>query len=214
MFKSTVSAGRTYGAITIRKDIATADADGFLTQVAGQKAIQLQQEVHNAGALSTSRSTGFSTLKGANTRNSKRTFLLTGLSLETTVEDVLNSISENPDATLYQVMSVHPILTDGQQKRVDAGPVAGTTYKSLDDYANQQALRESAAPHKLILTEEGEVQYRAIYLDESGREDEDERDTAMSFVSAALQAEVAAMLPAPALNVAAPAAPVAAPVTI
>jgi hypothetical protein len=109
-----------------------------------------------------------------------------------TKEQVIAAIGGKPDSVIYRILSNEPILTKDQQYGI------GTGLRTLDFYANQQAVRfpENAetiadgTAGKLTL-DNNKVQYRRTFYWEENMEDVDLRGSGKEYISPELQAELA-----------------------
>jgi len=108
--------------------------------------------------------------------------------VNTTIEQVVAKLAAAPGATLYRVLSYEPILDDNQKYAIGAG------LKTLDDFANKQALRypdnHPTDARKLILNN-GKVQYRRIFFMDKAQADIDARDISKTYITPEIQAELA-----------------------
>ena len=88
-----------------------------------------------------------------------------------TVESVKERLSKFPNATLYRILSNHPILTDKQQYAIDNG------IRTKEEFANSQVVKYGEGEHagELILDQNGKVQYKATFLSTTDKEDVDRR---------------------------------------
>lgn len=104
-------------------------------------------------------------------------------------EQVTAKLASFPEATLYRVLSNHPILTDSQVYAINAG------LTSKDAFAESQIVRfpegnENAG--KLALDSNGKPQYRAVFFSNAAKDDQDMRTEAAddAYVSEAIAAEI------------------------
>jgi hypothetical protein len=106
-----------------------------------------------------------------------------------TPEAVAKKLESFPDATLYRVLSNHPILTDNQVYAIGVG------LTTKDVFAENQIVRYpegSENAGKLALDNNGKPQYRAIFFSNTAKEDQDMRTEAANdaYVSQAIAAEI------------------------
>lgn len=108
------------------------------------------------------------------------------------------SIIENPDdvvakipanATLYRIMSNHPIISSNQEYAISEG------LRTMADYANSQVVRygdNHPSAGQLILDDNNKPQYRAIFFSASFKDDVDNRTQEAEdfFASAEIKAEM------------------------
>lgn len=104
-------------------------------------------------------------------------------------EQVQTQLDNFPEANLYKVLSNQPIITDAQQYAIDNG------ITSIDVFANAQAVRYPKGHEQegeLALDKNGNIQYRAIFFSNSGKEDQDNRveDKSQVYMSEELAAEL------------------------
>lgn len=107
-----------------------------------------------------------------------------------TEESVAAKLESFPNATLYKVLSNKPILTDSQVYGINA------KLTTADIIGNRQVVRYSEKDAlnagKLVLDNNGKVQYRAIFFRAAGSEDIDQRteDPADFYASKEVIAEM------------------------
>ena len=92
-------------------------------------------------------------------------------------------------ATLYKILSNHPILTNHQEYSITAGN------KTMDDYANSQVVRYPEGHEKagqVTLDFNGKPQYRRVFYWNTPMDDQDARtnDPNDYYVSAEIAAEL------------------------
>ena len=110
-----------------------------------------------------------------------------------TVEIVKAQIAKFPGATIYKVLSNKPILTSDQKYAVNVSKVT-----TVDVIASRQAVRypethdDATLRGKLILDQNGKIQFRVSYFSNKEREDVDMRttDPADFYVPEDLKAEL------------------------
>lgn len=114
----------------------------------------------------------------------------------TTPEVVLAKLAQAPQACLYRELSNRPIITEDQNYSITVGQ------NTLDSFANTQVVRYPDSPTvaenlrgKIILDNNGKVQYRRVYFSATPKEDVDGRTSDLndSFISGEIQAELASM---------------------
>lgn len=94
--------------------------------------------------------------------------------LGTTEEQVGAHLAKYPNARIYKVLSMEPILTDGQEYAIEAG------LTDLETIANKQIVCDSEGTPALF---NGEVQYSAKFFSLEGKADEDRRPAANATVA-------------------------------
>lgn len=114
---------------------------------------------------------------------------------DTTVEQVVAKLAAAPHACLYKEMSNRPIITEDQSYSIGMGQ------RTLEDYANSQIVRYSdnhtteTLRGKIILDNNGKVQYRRVFFSATPKADVDHRnaDKADAFMSPEIEAELAGL---------------------
>jgi len=111
----------------------------------------------------------------------------------TTVEQVAARIAAKPKASLYRVVSNHPILTDNQEYAIGAG------IATMDQFADRQVVRHGTddeggawAKGDLVLDNLGRPLYKAVFFSLDTKEDINRcsTDPADFYASEAIQAEL------------------------
>lgn len=114
----------------------------------------------------------------------------------TTAEVVLAKLAQAPQSCLYKELSNKPIITEDQNYSITVGQ------NTLESFANTQVVRYPDSPAvaenlrgKIILDNNGKVQYRRVFYSSTPKEDVDGRtaDVADAFISGEIQAELASM---------------------
>lgn len=109
----------------------------------------------------------------------------------TSAEAVLAKLESFPGASLYRVLSNHPILTDNQVYAINQG------LTTKDVFAERQIVRYpegSENAGKIALDSNGKPQYRAVFFSSSAKEDQDNRtvEPGDKYVSAMIANELGA----------------------
>lgn len=109
----------------------------------------------------------------------------------TTVDTVKAMLAKVDKATLYRIISNHPILTDNQRYSISQG------LKTMDDFADAQVMRygtdtEDHNAGDLVLDSNGKPQYKACFFSKEGKADIDLRtsDPQDFYTSVSIYAEL------------------------
>jgi|GEM_PF-5901404 hypothetical protein len=109
----------------------------------------------------------------------------------TTIDTVKSMLDKVPNATLYRIISNHPILTDNQKYSISQG------LKTMDDYANAQVMRYGTTTDEhnegdLVLDSNGKPQYKACFFSKEPKADIDLRtsDPQDFYASVSIYAEM------------------------
>lgn len=109
----------------------------------------------------------------------------------TTVEKVQEMLAKEKQATLYRIISNHPVLTDNQKYSIAQG------LKTMDDFADAQVMRygtdtEDHNAGDLVLDSNGKPQYKACFFSKEGKADIDLRtsDPQDFYTSVSIYAEL------------------------
>ena len=108
-----------------------------------------------------------------------------------TVDTVKAMLAKVDKATLYRIISNHPILTDNQRYSISQG------LKTMDDFADAQVMRYGTTTDEhnegdLVLDSNGKPQYKACFFSKEAKSDIDLRtsDPKDFFASTSIYAEM------------------------